>query len=76
MRARNTGVARERFPSSELTTELATAQRTRHEALQRHHRERVLRDRWRQADTVPLRAANELFVRCPHCGDTLEHSVV
>jgi hypothetical protein len=36
----------------------------------------VIRERWRQAETVSTRAANDLFVRCPHCGDTLEHSVV
>jgi hypothetical protein len=76
MRPRNAGLGRERFPSSELTTELEMAQRTRHDALERHQRERVLRERWRQAETVSIRAANDLFVRCPHCGDTLEHNVV
>ena len=76
MRPRSAGLARERFPSSELTTEQEMAQRTRHDALQRYQREHVIRARWRQAETVSTRAANDLFVRCPHCGDTLEHSVV
>jgi len=76
MRPRNAGLARERFPSSELTTEQEMVQRTRHDALQRHQRERMIRERWRQAETVSTRAVNDLFVRCPHCGDTLEHSVV
>ena len=76
MSIKNQGSARERFPSSELTTELEMAQKTREGALQQQQRGRLLRERWRQAEPAPTRAANELFVRCPHCGNTLEHSVV
>lgn len=70
------GLARDRFLSSELATELEMAQKTRHNALQRYQRERVMRERWRQAETEPSWSMNDLFVRCPHCGGTLEHTVV
>jgi hypothetical protein len=73
---KNQGLARERFPSSELATELEMAQKTREDVLQQQQRGRLLRERWRQAGPVPTPTANELFVRCPHCGNTLEHSVV
>ena len=67
---------RERFPSTELTTEREMAQKTRQDVLRRHQRERLTRERWRQVAYEPERAANAIFLRYSQCGDTLEGMVV
>ncbi|MGE0827651.1 MAG: hypothetical protein AB7G75_36690 [Candidatus Binatia bacterium] len=54
----------------------APVQKRREELLKRHERELLVRTRRRQVAESAEEETRELIIRCPKCGEALDHVVV